>query len=159
MKAKLDDSTRVSVAIYKPKIEIIQKVVADYYGVTLQSVRKHSRKGNPLKARQRVHYFCRQFLSHCTLHVVGYITGNGKAFDHATISHSSSKIAKEITFKNRAGEYVYPETVKEIEDLRKLIMYKLNLKFHKRQFYSVFKAYRHRCHMRLIYKRSKLVKS
>lgn len=159
MKATLNDQTRVSVAVYKHKIELIQKVVADYYGVDVKSVRKHSRKGSALRARQRVHYFCREFVKHCPLHVVGYITGNGKAFDHATISHSSSKIAKEITFKNRAGEYVYPETVKEIEDLRKLIIYKLNLKFHKRQFYSVFKAYRHRCHMRLIYKRSKLVKS
>ena len=158
MKATLDDATRISIAVYKPKIEIIQKVVADYYGVTLPAVRRHSRKGNPLRARQRIHYFCRQFLSHCPLHVIGYITGNGRAFDHATISHSSSKITREIAFKNKAGENVYPETVKEIEDLRRLISYKLNMKFQKRQFYECARRHRHGCHMRLIYKRSKLAK-
>jgi chromosomal replication initiation ATPase DnaA len=100
---------------------MIQKVVSEYYGQPVSLSQKHSRVGDSLHIRQRIHYFCREFLPKCPLHVIGLLTGNGQAFDHATIHHGAKRLTMELTLTNRAGAYVYPETVKEIAELREKI--------------------------------------
>ena len=118
----LTESTRVHVAMYEPRISIIQEVVANYYGLTVDETKAHIRKGSSIKARQRVHYFCKELLPRCPLAVIGFMTGNGQAFDHSTILHGHKSIYKEMTFKNRAGVLVYPDVLAQVTVLRDEIM-------------------------------------
>ena len=129
MKASLNtEHTRVNVAIFQPRIEIIQEVVASRYGLTVEKTKEHCRKGESIRARQMIHYFCKELLCKegaplkCSLSVVGLLTGNGKAWDHATIFHSHKTVTKELTLKNRAGVLIYPEVLAEITQLRDKIL-------------------------------------
>ena len=118
MKAKLNESTRVQCAIYEPRITAIQRIVSEYYGLTLQQTQEHCRKGSSIKARRRIHFLCREFLPKCPLAIIGLLTGNGRAFDHATICHASTALHREMTLKSRCGKLVYPEVAEEMLVLR-----------------------------------------
>ena len=129
MKASLNtESTRVNVAIFAPRIEIIQQVVANHYSLTLEETKEHKRKGSSIKARQRIHYFCKELLSRenatykCPLSVIGLLTGNGVAWDHSTILHGHKKVMEQLTFKNRAGVLVYPDVLADVTQLRDEIL-------------------------------------
>ena len=129
MKASLNtESCRVNIAIFQPRIEMIQEVVADHYGLPVEKTKEHCRKGESIKARQYIHYFCKELLCRegmplkCSLSVVGLLTGNGRAWDHSTIYHSHKIITATLTFKNRAGVLVYPEVLAEITQLRDKIL-------------------------------------
>ena len=119
MKTNLNtESTRVNVAIFEPRISIIQEVVAKYYGLTVEETKTHNRKGTSIKARQRVHYFCKELLPRCPLAVIGLMTGNGQAFDHCSVIHGHKSILKELTFKTKGGTLVYPDVLAEVTILR-----------------------------------------
>jgi chromosomal replication initiation ATPase DnaA len=121
MKAVRNEAVRAQCAVYGPKIEIIQKVVCDYFGIEVSRSQEHTRYGESIRARRRIHFLCREFIPRCPLHVIGLLTGNGIAFDHATISHSHHAILRELNFKNKQGERVYPEIHIEITKLRSLV--------------------------------------
>jgi chromosomal replication initiation ATPase DnaA len=121
MKAVHNESTRVSVAIYKPIIEIIERVVYDYYGIPEKLRHSHTRKGTSIRARQRVHFFAREYCHNCSLHVIGLITGNGKAYDHVTVHHSCKRTLRDLELRSSKGGIVYNDLVNEINELRDLI--------------------------------------
>ena len=115
----LTEDQRIKIAAYKPKIRIIQRVVAEHYGLTLSDLQKHRREANFIKARQRVHYFTRKLVEGCPLEIIGIITGNGKPFNHSTVCHSVRVVEGLAEFRNRAGELVYPEAVRELRMIEK----------------------------------------
>jgi chromosomal replication initiation ATPase DnaA len=121
MKTSYCESNRLTIAIYKPRINIIQAIVCDYLGVDIKTSQAHTRKRNAIIARFRVHYLCRQFMPNCPMDIIGLLTGSGKAWDHSSVSRNSRELEKEITLKNRKGELVYPDLVIEINELKKLI--------------------------------------
>jgi hypothetical protein len=121
MKAELNESTRIQVAIFKPRINIIQQVVCNYYELPLKLSEARTRKKESIKARQRIHFLCREYVPHCPLSIVGLLTGNGKAWDHSSVCHSASEVYKILNFRTRGGELVYPKATEEVNELRGLI--------------------------------------
>ena len=121
MKAVASEATRVQVSVYRTKIELIQKVVAEFYGLTLHETQMHKRKGSSIKARRSIHFLCRELVPKCPLTIVGLITGNGKAWDHSSVHHSCKKLNQEMNFTNKSGQLIYPEIRQEIDILREKI--------------------------------------
>jgi len=121
MKTSYCEANRLTIAIYKERIDIIQAIVCDYLEIPLKLSQAHTRKRSSIKARRRIHTLCREFMPNCPLDIIGLLTGNGKAWDHSSVSHSCSEMNKELNFKNKAGFLVYPELTEEMNALRKLI--------------------------------------
>jgi hypothetical protein len=121
MKAHYDETTRVKASIYKPKIRLIQEVIAKDYGMTLEETQHHGRKGSSITARRRIAYFSREFNPLCPLSVIGLLIGNGRPFDHATISHANTRMNEEMTLSDKTGKLCYPEVLESVNRQRKLI--------------------------------------
>lgn len=149
------ESTRVHVAMYEPRISIIQEVVANFYGIPVEQTKTHNRKGTSIKARQRVHYFTRQLLPKCPLHVVGLLTGNGEAFDHSTVLHGNRSVLKELTFKTKGGTLVYPDVLAEVTLLRDEILKRFEYAKRKSGGRKSAKEIRRRLHVKLLYRKSR----
>jgi chromosomal replication initiation ATPase DnaA len=118
MKAQNNEASRVQIALYEPRVKIIQQVIAGYFGITLHELQAHTRKGSSIQARKRVHFFCREIMPKCPFAIIGLLTGNGRAFDHAAVYHSAMNYEKELNLKDRSGKRVYPEICEEVIDLR-----------------------------------------
>ena len=152
MKAKLDDKTRVSLAIYRSKFKIIQKVVSNYYNVSIKAMENTKmHQANISKARKVALYFCRKLSPHAPLKIIGIVNGNGTPVAYYNISNAVSYIDKRMEWKSPSGYPLYKDLIFDIAEIGRLIHIALYAK-------KDLKTYRHRCHMRLIYKRSKLVK-
>jgi len=118
----LTESTRVHVAMYEPRISIIQEVVARHCGLTIAQTKTHSHKQNIVKARRMIYYFARTMVPNCNLYVLGIVTGNGRPFSHSNISCSYKKFMFELKKRDRLGELVYPEVMAEVNKLRDVII-------------------------------------
>ena len=152
MKATLDDATRISVAIYKPKFKKIQNIVSNYYGVSIKAMsnaKNHSAAA--ANARRVALYFCRTLSPNCSLKVIGIVNGNAYPLKYYNISNAVNWIDSRLSLKTKSGFPVHRQLIEDISEIGRLIHVSL---YEKRDL----KAYRHRCHMRLIYKRSKLAK-
>lgn len=125
MKAVMNDQVRIQVAVYGPKVKIIQTVVCEYFGIPIELSQKHIRKGTSIYARKRIHYLCRIFVNHCPLSVIGLLTGNGQPWDHASISNSYRNTKKELEMRNPKGYLVYPEVHGEIQTLSLRVKHEL----------------------------------
>jgi len=75
-----------------PTIELIQKVVSDYYGVSHAELVGNSRSRNLVHARQVAMYLCRD-LTNETLISIG---SNFGGRDHSTVLHSCKKVEEMI---------------------------------------------------------------
>ena len=119
MKAEQTEANRVQVAVYKPKADRIQRIIADYFGIPIHDIQKHTRKGSSLTARRYAHYFCKKLMPACSLHVIGILTGNGRPYDHATIHHSIKKINEGLSLTNRNGQLIYPDVLHDVNGLKR----------------------------------------
>jgi len=57
----------------------------------------------------------------CPLAVIGYITGNGSPYDHATVSHSCREVSNKLTAKNHRKELTYPDVLGEMIVLKERV--------------------------------------
>lgn len=122
MKATNSESTRVKAAVYRPKIQLIQRVIGEHFGLTLHEMQKHGRKGSSIQARRYICYFSRELAANCPLSVIGLLIGNGKAFDSSTIIHTKNKLMQEMQMKTLSGKLAYPKISEKVELLRKKII-------------------------------------
>lgn len=70
-------------------IDVIQKVVCDYFGLPVDSIQSHTRKREIVQARQLTMYFAKKMTKQ-SLAVIGMQCGNK---DHATVLHACKTIA------------------------------------------------------------------
>ena len=87
----LKDTFSISI-ITKNKIDQVQQIVADNYGITVDDLKGKKRSSNISIPRQIAMYICRVYIEE-TLPKIGSAFG-GK--DHTTVMHSVDKIKKEI---------------------------------------------------------------
>ena len=87
----LKDTFSASI-IAKNKIDQVQQIVADNYGITVDDLKGKKRSSNISIPRQIAMYICRVYIEE-TLPKIGSAFG-GK--DHTTVMHSVDKIKKEI---------------------------------------------------------------
>lgn len=118
---KLNDETRVKVVAFKPKIDLIKRVIAEHDQVTIADIDHHRRFLKAVGARQEVQYFARYFLPHCPFAIIGYLTGNGRAYDHASVCNNIKKVNNMLSLRHRDGRAVYPEYVQKIDALKFII--------------------------------------
>jgi chromosomal replication initiation ATPase DnaA len=130
MKAVNSEATRVQIAVYKPVIDVIQKTVAEYYGLSEKECREHTRKGSSIQARKRICYLARTIVPKCPLAIIGLLIGNGQAFDHAGVYHAARSLEKEMLLKNSKKELIYPQVLEEITLLRDRITVGLKVPKH-----------------------------
>ncbi len=70
-------------------IELISKIVCEYFNITREMMLSKSRKRQIVQARQIAMYECRNLLQNCSLSTIGAELG-GK--DHATVLHACSTV-------------------------------------------------------------------
>ena len=90
----LKDTFTASV-ISKNKVEQVQQIVANMYGITVEDLKSKKRSNNIAIPRQIAMYICRVYIEE-TLPKIGNAFG-GK--DHTTVMHSVDKIKKEVLKK------------------------------------------------------------
>ena len=145
MKADIkNESHRVSIGVYKPMIQRIQKAACDYYGVDVKVSQQHTRKDESMRVRQVIHYLCRELYPNCFLHIIGTLTGNGRPFDHSTVINSHRVISNDLNSRTAKGNITYPELHAAIKEIRLLISSR-----------SSNRKNRIRMHYRLMFKRSR----
>lgn len=69
-------------------IEYIQKVVCDYYGITVDLMKSKTRRREVVQTRQIIMYFAKQY-TNCSLASIGQMCGNK---DHATVLHACKTV-------------------------------------------------------------------
>ena len=88
-----------------PTINIIQKAVADFYGVRVEDLRSRGRNKSIVLPRQVAMYLCREIVK-ASLPDIGDGFG-GK--DHSTVIHACEKVKRKI-----AGEDVFRKQIDEL---------------------------------------------
>ena len=84
-------------------IDIVQKVVCDYFGITRDALQSKSRKRQIVQARQIAMYMSRSLISNCSLSTIGAELG-GK--DHATVLHACTTVNDLISTDKSFKQYV-----------------------------------------------------
>lgn len=84
-------------------INIVQKVVCDYFGITRDALQSKSRKRQIVQARQIAMYMSRSLISNCSLSTIGAELG-GK--DHATVLHACTTVNDLISTDKSFKQYV-----------------------------------------------------
>ena len=104
----------------KQKVETIMQVVADHFELQVEQIKNHDRHQELVRARQMIHYLSRELTKgKVSYQRIGKWTGNGKAWDHATVMHSIKTVDDTISRVTCRGEYVYQdyrEDYREIKD-------------------------------------------
>ncbi len=88
-----------------PTITIIQKAVADFYGVRVEDLRSRGRNKSIVLPRQVAMYLCREIVK-ASLPDIGDGFG-GK--DHSTVIHACAKVKRKI-----AGEEIFRKQIDEL---------------------------------------------
>ncbi len=70
-------------------IDMVEKVVCDYFNITIDALMSKSRKRQIVQARQIAMYTCRNLIDNCSLATIGAEIG-GK--DHATVLHACNTV-------------------------------------------------------------------
>ena len=73
-------------------IDYIQKVVCDYFDISVESIQSRTRKREIVQARQIAMYFSKQFTK-APLSLIGIRCGNK---DHATVLHACKTVTNLI---------------------------------------------------------------
>lgn len=115
------DELRVQCAIAHPKIDIIIRVISEYFEIPAYQIRSRNKHSEVVRARQWVHYFSRKMTS-VSLEAIGIVTSKR---DHSTVIYSVQKLDKMINFTKRDGTPVYPEVVQ----LRHVLQTKIDYQF------------------------------
>ena len=121
MKTKMNEDTRVKMAVYGQKIEAIIKTISDYYDMPIAEIGVRDRKCGHVQARRRVCFYVKEYAENCPLGLVGFILNRKRPFDHASIINYIKKHRQEMTWKRRDGSFVYPELQLEDFKIRKKI--------------------------------------
>lgn len=121
MTTKMNEDTRVKMAVYGQKIEAIMQAIADYYKIPVSEIGTRKRVPGIVKARRRVSFYVKEYIVNCPLGLVGYMINKKYPFDHASIISYNKKHRQEMNLKRRDGSYVYPELQLEDFKIRALI--------------------------------------
>ncbi|MCS6981617.1 MAG: chromosomal replication initiator protein DnaA [Flavobacteriales bacterium] len=70
-------------------IEYIQKIVCDYYGITVEQMKSKTRRREVVQTRQIIMYFSKLYTKH-SLASIGQLCGNK---DHATVLHACKTVS------------------------------------------------------------------
>ena len=92
----------------KNDVHRIQKIVSEYFQITVEDIRSKKRSSNISFPRQIAMYLCRD-VANMSYPKIGEDFGNR---DHSTVMHACKKIEKEIKEKNNTKLIV--ESVKNI---------------------------------------------
>jgi hypothetical protein len=105
----MTDHERVISAIYRPRVQAIEKAIHQHYGTTPSGIRSRNRNKEVREPRQVLQYELRRICPLMPLAMIGSYTGNGKPWNHATIIHSCNKVLEDMTAKTKKGNYINPE--------------------------------------------------
>jgi len=83
-------------------IDFIQKIVADYFGISIDNLQSNSRKREIVQARQIAMYFSKKFTK-LSLSAIGLQTGHK---DHATVLYACRTINNLIDTDKRFKKYI-----------------------------------------------------
>ena len=93
-------------------IDIIQKVVAEEYGLTLNDLKGKKRSASIVKPRQMAIYLCRELTEYSLTEIGEFFGGR----DHATVIHSHRTIEEKI----RSDTYLYTALEKLKQKIKEL---------------------------------------
>ena len=108
-------------AIYRTRFEIIQQVVADYFGCTVANTQRKDKPQCVVDPRRYIQYFAWKKLKGCTLATIGAMSGNGKPFNHATVRHNRLKVIQDMNLRDSRGRNVNPEVIEIVDELDRKI--------------------------------------
>ncbi|MCQ2300190.1 MAG: chromosomal replication initiator protein DnaA [Bacteroidales bacterium] len=83
-------------------IDVIQKVVCDYFNLPIDSIQSHTRKREIVQARQLTMYFAKK-MTKSSLAIIGLQCGNK---DHATVLHACKTIANLVESDKQVQHWV-----------------------------------------------------
>ncbi len=92
-------------------IELIQKVVAKYFGIKIDDLKSTKKSADIAIPRQIAMYLCRD-IANVSLPKIGFEFGKR---DHSTVIHACNKISKNVTEDD--------ELNKKIEEIKKILFY------------------------------------
>ena len=116
MITKMNEDTRVKMAVYKPIFDKVLKSVADLLCLDSQNIGKRNRKGMYVKARTLVFSYTYEFTHrHCPLSLIGYMMNPSDPFDHASVSHAIRQY-KSIMDICKPNVKIYINDLMRIED-------------------------------------------
>lgn len=106
---------RINTAIYGERVRALQTVTAKHFNMNVEALTKHCRRREIVTARYITYYLCRKLFQGASLKIIGILTGNGKAFDHAAVLHGVKKIDTLMNFRNKQGAYIYPSLRRDVQ--------------------------------------------
>jgi len=108
MKTKLNEDTRVKVAVYKPIFDKIAKAVGDQLNIDPKDIGRRDRHRGYVKARKLICYYMKHF-THCPIGVMGYMLNPKAPFDHANVHHMIKDYERLLSFKKPGGVFINQE--------------------------------------------------
>lgn len=100
MKTKLNEDTRVKMAVYKPVFDKVLKSVADLLCLDSQDIGKRNRKGIYVKARKLVFVLTYEFTrKKCPLTLIGYMMNPSSPYAHSSVSLAISNYIEIMNIK------------------------------------------------------------
>ena len=117
MTTKMNEDTRVKMAVYKPIFDKIAKVVGEHLGIDPKAVGRRDRHREYVKARKLICYYMREFSS-CPLGIVGYMLNESIPFDHSNVCYMVKNIENEMFLKRPGGYFINEDLRNEDRKLR-----------------------------------------
>lgn len=96
-------------------LDVVQKVVCDYFGITKDAMQSKCRKRVIVQARQIAMYMARNLIPNCSLATIGNEIG-GK--DHATVLHACSTVTDLMSTDRSFKQYI-SDIEKQISNYRR----------------------------------------